>query len=142
VSLTRAELLAHLQAQFSVLATETAQATTDTAAGYGSAIDMALRQLGTAQADLATGTVATGDEVDGLQLAEYFALRRFARDLSIRVNISLDAPSASRQEAQAFAHVKALLDELKAELEGRGYLKASWSMGYLNLDFLESAEAV
>lgn len=139
MSLTRAEVLSHLQAQFAALTTETGQVTTDTAAGFGSAIDMALRQLGTAQVSLATGTVATGDEVDGLQLAEYFALRRFARDLAIRVDISLDAPTASRRESQAYAQVKGLLDELKGELESRGFLKATWSLGSLNLDFLESA---
>lgn len=137
MSLTRAELLTHLTNEFAALATDTGQATTDTAAGFGPAIDFALRQTGTAQADLAAGTVPGGSEDDGLLLAEYAALRRFARALANRVDISLDAPSASRRESQAFAQVKTLIDAVRKELEESGHLASAWSLGSLNLDLFE-----
>lgn len=137
MSLSRADLLLHLQSEFAALATDTGQATTDTAGGFGPAIDYALRQTGTAQADVATRTVPAGSEDDGLLLAEYAALRRFARALAGRVDISLDAPSASRRESQAFAQVKVLLDAVRKELEECGYLASAFTLGSLNLDIFE-----
>lgn len=140
MSLSRSDLLTALQNEFSALATETSQVTTDTAAGYGPAIDYALRQTGTAQSELATGTIPTGDEDAGLLLAQYGALRRFSRALAGRVDITLDAPQVSKKRSQAFQQVQTLIAGVKAELEEVGYGESAFSMGSLQLDFLEPAE--
>lgn len=130
----------HLQNQFSALATETGQATTDTAAGYGPALDAALRELGYTADQLADADTTDAQDGDYLALAEYYALVRFARSLVVKVNVSVDAPAVRKDRNQAYQGVLKLIELSKADLEDRGYLASSWSMGYLNLDFLEPSE--
>lgn len=138
MTLTRSDLLVHLQNTFAALATVTGQATTDSAAGYGPAIDYTLRTLGTAQADLATGEVATGSEQVGLWLAEYAALRRFQAALVVKAtDLRIDGPLVDKKRSQMMKNIEALLGAIKEDLTGAGYLNDGFSLGRLQLDFLE-----
>lgn len=140
MSLSRTDLLTYLQNSFDVLATETGVATTDTAAGFGSAIDYALRRTGTLHADLATGTIPDDEEDAGYLFASYAALQRYLRALAIQVDITVDGPDISKKRSQTFAHVKILLDTIKDDLALLGYGEAAFEMGRINLDFLEPEE--
>lgn len=137
----RSGALTHLVNQFSALATLTGQAVTDTAAGYGPAIDQALRQLGYSAAGLAAADVSDADTADYLALAEYFALVRFSRALAINVDIEIDGPRAVAKRSQAFTATKELIAESRKQLQDLGYLGAGFEAGYLTLDFLEPSEA-
>lgn len=136
----RSDALIYLQNQFSALATVTGQATTDSAAGYGTAIDQALRQLGYSTADLAAADVPDADTPAYLDLAGYYALVRFLGALAVNVDIELDGPRAVKKRSQYFTQVKTLLDVKRKQLEDAGYLGSSYEMGFLSLDFLEPSE--
>lgn len=136
----RADALTHLQNQFSALATATGQATTDTANGYGPALDQALRQLGYTSDQLADADTTDAQTPDYLALAEYYALVRFWRALVTNVDVAADAPSMRKSFSQIVKHVKELVDAAKADLTERGYLDGSWTMGVINLDLYEPSE--
>jgi hypothetical protein len=138
----RATALAHLQGQFTALATMTGQDTDDSAAGYGPALDAALRQLGYAAGDLATADVPDATTPDYLQLAEYFALVRFSRALAGAVDIELDGPRIVKRRSQTFTQVAALIAETRAQLQAKGYLSGGFEFGRITLDFLEPSASV
>lgn len=134
--MTRADLLTYLQNKFTKLASDTGQATTDTANGYGPALDNALRSLGFSESQLAAPAIADADILDLLSLADYYALKNFAAALAIRVSINLDGDAKSRQ--QAFQQTKVLLDMAREDCKEKGLIGSSgWQAGTIMLDFLE-----
>ena len=139
MSYTRASAASYLAVQFATLATETDQATTDTSAGFGPALDQALRKIGgTAEADLAAATVADATVPAFLALAEYYALRRFARALATRVDFG--APTVEGDRPRIFQHISRLIVMAREECAAQGYpLDGSeiWSYTSLQLDYIE-----
>lgn len=133
----RADALTYLQNQFAGLAYVTGQATTDTPAGYGPAIDQALRALGYTSDQLATADVADTSTVDYLALADYYALVRFSRALVVSVDEERQTGSGRRSRENLAGKVTALLEESRKALGDLGYLGATWESGALSLDFLE-----
>lgn len=134
--IARADLAAYLDSQFSALAASVGQdANPDV--GYSPDIDLALRKLGVARADLATATVTDSQEDAVETLAEYYALRRIWRGLGDRVNNSDGVTSYNF--TNQLASVKAMLDDAQRRCASLGYdvTGEGWSVGYLNLDFLE-----
>jgi hypothetical protein len=140
MTINRTQAAAHLDSQFSVLASEIGQVTTDdTALGYGPDIDQALRKLGKSEDAIATATVANSDAAAYLALAEYYALRRFWRALAIKITMSVDG-IGSASESHMFDHLSKLVEEAAEVAAGLGYpvgAVPTWSLGSINLDFIE-----
>jgi hypothetical protein len=143
MAFTRAQAATHLHAQFSALASEISQAETDdSATGYGPDIDQALRQLGEGEITLATATVIDGYVPAYLALAEYYCLRRMARQLSLQVDQTLN--TMSEKKGQRAGTLAGLIAEAAKACEGLGYAVGggvTWSMGRLNLDYIEPEPA-
>lgn len=138
MSLSRVDIQTYLANTFETLAIETGQLLADSPSGFGPAIDYALRQTGTPQAGLATGTIPTESEDAGLKLAEYGALRRFASALAtLAVDLRIDAPMVDKKRSQMMANIKTLLEMVTADLAALGYGASEWGLGRLNLDLLE-----
>lgn len=118
-TINRNALLQHLVNEFGKLATETGQVTTDSLAGYGPAIDRALRRLGVAETDLATAELDDADGPAAFALAEYYALLRFQRALAVRGDI--DGASVIGPRSQVFQQVRDMLADAKLACEALGY---------------------
>lgn len=140
--MTRSEALTYLTTEYQELAAEakfTGQQLTD---AYNLAMDMALRQLGIQESDLATADVDQAHVLGYLALLGYYALRRFERLLAVRVDVNI-AGSLQAARSQAAKQVKLLLDDAKAECMAQGYAVGGTQAivaGRFNLDFLESQE--
>jgi hypothetical protein len=133
----RADALIHLQNQFAPLASVVDQPTTDSAAGYGPALDQALRKLGYTADQLATAVVPDADVLDYLTLAEYYALERYALWFTVAVDEERQFGSGTRRRDNLAGKVTALLTERRAALTELGYIGTVWEGGALVLDFLE-----
>lgn len=138
MTISRANIATYLDTQFSSLAAAIEQEDA-LLAGYDPDIDNTFRKLGTLESDLATATLADSDRTIGFALAEYYAARRIYRQLASRINVTVDGSQFSYQYTLQAA--KTLMDEaeklcatLGVDVTGIGM-----GMGYLNLDFLESA---
>jgi hypothetical protein len=143
---TRTSATTHLSNEFAALASETGQAVTDSTAGFGPAIDRALRTLGVTEADLAAATVADANVPAFLALCEYHALARIWRSLATRADVS--ARNVMGPRAQVFQHVKDLVTEAANTCASYGYpvgtpiaggagSGGSWQAGSLTLDIIE-----
>jgi hypothetical protein len=144
---TRVSATTHLANELAKLAAETGQVLTDSAAGFGPAIDRALRTLGVAEASLATTTVDDDDVPAYLALCEYHALARIWRALATRADVS--ARNVMGPRAQVFQHVKDLMEMAANECAALGYpvgslgasaSGGSWNVGSLTLDFIEPVD--
>lgn len=136
----RTAATAYLTEEYSDLATDAGFTSTQITAAYSTATDQALRQLGIAEADLATADIES-DVLKYTACLNYYALLRFARLLALRFDVSLPGP-VKADRSQAFDRVKQLMDEAADELAGLGILvgsasKNAFQMGRVNLDFLE-----
>lgn len=138
MTVSRSDIAAYLATQFSALAASIGQTTNDdSATGYKSDIDAALRKFGVARADLATATVADGDEETVEALAEYYALRRFWRQLGDRVDNTRN--QSSDKFGVQLDNVKAMLDDAQKRCAALGYDTAgeAWALGAYNADWIE-----
>lgn len=136
--MNRSAAATYLSNEYITLCTEVGFDTTIYSPIYSTAIDMALRQLGFAEADLATADVGQSDVLNYLALLNYYTLRRFARDLAIRVDVNI-AGSVQAARSQAAKQVQVLLADAKAEVEALGFSisKPAMAAGRLTLDYLE-----
>ena len=134
----RPAALSYLTSEFADLAGDAGFTTDQLNTAYSTATDMALRQLGVAETDLATTTVLQAQVMQYLALLGYYALKRFARLLSVRVAVILPGPT-SAQRQQAFAQVNILLEAAESDLAKLGVDlgNAMWQLGRVDLDFLE-----
>lgn len=143
MSYSRSSAASYLAVQFATLCTETGQATSDTASGFGPALDNALRRLGgVAEAGLSSATLADEDVPAFLALAEYYALVRFARALATRVDTGITAVEGNRE--QLFAHVQKLIALAATDCSAQGYPvdgAQTWSSARLQLDYIEPEPA-
>lgn len=124
--------------EFADLATDAGFTSGQITTAYSTATDMALRQLGVAETDLATYDTTQAQVMPYLALLGYYALKRFARLLSVRVAVVLPGPT-SAQRQQAFAQVNILMAQAESDLVKLGVDlgQSTWQMGRVNLDFLE-----
>lgn len=136
----RASALAYLTSQYAELATYAKFTSGQVTAAYNVALDMSLRYLDYAEADLASADVTQANTLKYLALLEYFALDRFSKLLSIQFDVTLPGPVQAAR-SQAFKNVMTLkaqaemkLSQLGIDIGGNGQ---TMQMGRLNLDFLE-----
>lgn len=139
--ISRDDVAQYLDSQFSSLAASVDQ-DSDPLTGYAPDINLAFRKLGVARADLATATLEDSQEEAVTTLAEYYALRRIWRQLGDRINFTADGATFTHQ--YMVANAKALMDDAQKRCASLGYDVSgdAWSVGYMNLDYIEPEEAL
>lgn len=139
--MNRSSALTYLTTEYQELATEANFSAQQLSDAYNLAMDMSLRQLGYAEADLPTADVP--EPVLGyLALLAYYTLRRFERLLAIRVDVNI-AGNLQAFRSQAAKQVKVLLDDAKGECASLGYAVGdipALVSGRFTLDFLEPTQ--
>lgn len=118
MTITRDDVAEYLDTQFSALAASIGQ-DSDPLTGFEPDINLALRKLGVARANLAEATVEDSQEDAVNALSEYYALRRIYRQLGDRVNTSTGVTSynfTSQRDS-----VKAMLDDAQKHCAALGY---------------------
>jgi hypothetical protein len=131
----RADANAYLVEEYRELATEAEFTSDQTTSAYSVAMDMSLRQLGYAEAAL-----STADVLKYLALLNYYALNRFAKLLSIRVDTAAGNNAINTKDSQAFDQVTKLQARAAQEVASYGIDVGgigAYRMGRINLDFLE-----
>lgn len=136
--MNRSDSVTYLSEQFGTIAAELGVTATDTTAGYKAPIDTALRLIGTAEGDIATADI-TSDVTGYLAALDYTALLRFQRMYATRVDISIGEPAVDKKRSQSFKNLAELLAQAKDAAIAAGVLDTAngWTVGRLNLDFLE-----
>lgn len=136
--MNRAAALTYLSETFATIASDLSVTATDDAAGYKTPIDAALRLIGTAEGDIATADI-TSDVTGYLAALDYTALLRFQRMYATRVDISIGEPAVDKKRSQSFKNLAELLAQAKDAAIAAGVLDTAngWTVGRLNLDFLE-----
>ena len=141
MTISRANVAAYLDTQYSNVSALIGQ-DTDTLTGYGPDIDNALRRLGKLESELVPSvTVEDGTRDSYFALAEYYAALRIWRQLGHLVTIKTD--DSTFDYKHLLTNAKQVLDDVSARCAALGYdVSASgWSMGYLNLDWIEQEPA-
>lgn len=135
--MTRAELLAYLNAEYATLIREAQLLTTDAAGGLKYPIDSAFRRLGVAEDSLSSATTTNVEAVQAL--GDYYTLRRIARTLATRVDYGSTAVEGQRP--RVFEHLERLMEDAAKTCASLGYAVDSdgggWGVGTLALDFIE-----
>jgi len=135
----RSTALTYLTNEFAELAADAGFSSGQTTTAYNIALDMSLRQLGYAEIDLATTDVGQSNILNYLSLMTYYALKRFARLLALRVDTTVGMQLQAKR-SQAAIQVKALLDDAEAEVIAKGFQVGpvpAFALGRMNLDFME-----
>ncbi|HEX3643883.1 MAG TPA: hypothetical protein VHV10_21545 [Ktedonobacteraceae bacterium] len=136
----RADANAYLVEEYRELATEAEFTSDQTTSAYSVAMDMSLRQLGFAEAALSTADVLQADVLKYLALLNYYALNRFSKLLSIRVDTAAGNNAINTKDSQAFDQVTKLQARAAQEVASYGIDVGgigAYRMGRINLDFLE-----
>lgn len=131
---------AYLLEEFRELADEADFTTDQTTSAYSVAMDMSLRQLGYAETALSSADVPQADVLKYIALLNYYALNRFSKLLSIRVDTAAGNGAINTKDSQAFAQVKQLMGMAAQECASFGIDVGgigAYRMGRINLDFLE-----
>ncbi len=136
--MNRTQATSYLASEFSALLLEigitAGQPTTDF---FAIPVDNSLRAMGYAETDLPTVDQLTKVD-DYIALLEFYALKRFAKNLSIYANIAINTTGLSRMKSQVYANVVQLLDKAHQEVIARGYDKGeAFGLTRLELDFKE-----
>lgn len=128
----------YLTEEYQELAADAKFTTQQTTDAYSTALDMALRQLGVDESDLATADVAQADVIKYIALMNYYALKRFVRLLAVRFDVSFPGP-VSAKRSQAFEQVRRLYAEAEAEVVNLGFNVGAggFQLGRVTLDFNE-----
>lgn len=133
-----AELWGRLQRPFA----EVGITNSDTTGNLKEPIDATLLALGTAWGDVATGTVAAGDELKAITVAVYYGYAAMLDAVSTRVTRSLSAASPQVSRTDAFTDLTKTLEAAMARAKAAAlpYLPAdsSWGYGTVSLGFIES----
>ena len=143
MAISRTNLATYLDTQFSKLAKSIGQNATPLT-GYAPDIDNALRRMGRAEGELAAGTVEDADRELYFAWAEYFAARRFWRQLSNQPDTRVGGTGDSTiSYGNVLKNAKSLVDDAKEQLKALGVdidgdeAKSAWSAGWLNMDWVE-----
>ena|SRR6266487_1929334 len=135
----RSTALTYLTNEFAELAADAGFNSGQTTTAYNTALDMSLRQLGYQETDLATTDVQQSNVLNYLSLMTYYALKRFARLLALRVDTTVGMQLLAKR-SQAAIQVKALLDDAEAEVIAKGFQVGpvpAFVLGRMELDFME-----
>lgn len=134
----RAGATTYLTSEFGELATDARFTDQHVADAYSAAIDMALRQLGFSETDLATAVVGDDMVLSYLTLLQYYALKRYARVLSVRFDVNVSG-AMQAMRSQAYGQVKTLLAEAEQQCLNYGFdvNGPAFQMGRVTLDFNE-----
>ena len=138
MSLSRAELQASLWGTLQRPFTEVGIANTDTTGNLKEPLDATLYAMGTAYADLTTGTIADGSEFDALKVARYYGLSAIYDAALNRVDVRLTDEDMSRSDtwSQFVKNLKDARDEAKADAAPFLPADGSWGAGSLSLGFI------
>ena len=142
--MNRTDASAYLTEEYRELATDAKFSDDQTTAAYNTAIDMSLRQLGFAEADLASADTVQADTLKYLALLNYYALVRFSRLLSIRFDVKAGNGAIEASRSQAFKAVSELMEQAAMDLQQYGISvggSGSFTLGRMTLDFLEPSNA-
>lgn len=135
--MTRAELLAYLNAEYATLIREAQMLTTDAAGGLKYPMDSAFRRLGVAEDSLSSATTTNVEAAQAL--GDYYTLRRIARTLATRVDFGATVIEGDRPKV--FEHIESLMNAAAKTAASLGYAVDSdgggWGVGTLSLDFVE-----
>jgi hypothetical protein len=130
----------YLTEEYRELASEADFTSDQTTSAYSIAMDMSLRQLGYTETALSSTDVPQADVLKYLALLNYYALNRFAKLLSIRVDTSAGNNAINTKDSQAFDQVTKLQAYAAQEVASYGIDVGgigAYRMGRINLDFLE-----
>lgn len=120
MTISRAQVAHYLDGEFSNLAAAIDQTdNSDGDSGYGADIDNALRALDTAESDLEDAEVEDEDRAAYYALAEYYAARRFWRQLSHLVNHKVG--DSTYDYKGMMANAKLLADDAAKTAASLGY---------------------
>lgn len=139
MSISVGDIANYLDEQFSSLAASVGQ-DSDPTTGYLPDITNALRRFGRAESALGS-SIEDSDRDAVFVLAEYFALRRFRRLLGDRTNHTMGETSYNFDGQRKT--LKELAEEAADACLAYGYNVngKGWSMGNLNLDWVEPGTA-
>lgn len=118
MSLTRAALITAVAGELDDVLTLAGMTSADDAANMKSPIDQVFRELGTAEASLATATVADGSEKKSVAYATYFVLRRASRALVKKMSVASGGARANLREQ--YENVRAEMRDALAIAQGYG----------------------
>lgn len=132
-----AELWGRLQRPF----TEVGITNSDTSGNLKEPIDATLLALGTAWDDVATGTVAAGDELKAIALAVYYGWGAIVSAFQDK-DIQVDAPNIRISKSNQGNRYEARLAEAKAAALPWLPDEGSWGFGTISLGFIEPESEV
>lgn len=139
MTIARSVAVNYLNANYSNFATLIGQAlTTDAPTGWGPDIDNALRELGYAEADLASAAVDETKRKDYFVLLDYFAAKRFWAQASALADVRLGPQSESYGKVMDAA--QALMKNAAAGASVLGYSledDSTWQYAQFPTDHIE-----
>lgn len=131
---------AYLTEEYRELADEADFTTDQTASAYSVATDMALRQLGYAEAALSSTDVPQADVLKYIALLNYYALNRFSKLFARNNDTAAGSGAISTKDSQIFDQIMRLQAMAASELTSYDISVGgmqSYGMGRINLDILE-----
>jgi len=136
----RTAATAFLTGEYAEMAASAKFTTDQTTTAYNTAIDMALRQLGVQETDLATADVDQSQVKGYIALLNYYALKRFVRLFSLQFDVNIGNNTVFAYRSQIFKSMQQLLADAEQECLKLGYDVGggpSFQMGQINLDYNE-----
>lgn len=118
MALTRAQFVTTLAGQWGEVLSLAGVDATDVTGAMKEPVDQAFRALDTAEADLATASVATGSEEKGLAYGSYYLLVKCWQAVARKMNMG--SAGAKADLAQQYDHVKELLGHALATAQRWG----------------------
>jgi hypothetical protein len=139
----RSDAIAELE-KFTELATVAQCDTGDSRAGFGSAIDSALREMGESEGDLATAEVDAADVPAFLALCDYYALKLLKVYLApnaVDIAYTANDGTVNKKRSQTMAAVDSLLADAREEVKRLGYLDSDFEIVAYNTNWIEPSSA-
>lgn len=140
MSLSRAQLAAELWGRLQRPFAEVGITNSDTTGNLKEPIDATLLALGTAWGDVATGTVAAGDELKAITVAVYYGWEAAVTAAANLVDGSVGAPQVQESSSQLIANYTK--QQEYAKVAANAYLPddGTFAIGVIALDIIEPLE--
>jgi hypothetical protein len=139
----RSDAIAELE-KFTELATVAQCDTGDSRAGFGSAIDSALREMGFVSSELADAEVAEADEAAFLALCDYYALKMlkvYLAPKAVDIAYTANDGTVNKKRSQTMTAVDSLLADAREEVRRLGYLDSDFEIVSFNTNWIEPSSA-
>ena len=140
MSLSRAQLAAELWGRLQRPFAEVGITNSDTTGNLKEPIDATLLALGTAWGDVATGTVATGDELKAITVAAYYGWEAAVTAAANLVDGSVGAPQVQESASQLTANYTKQRDLAKQAAQQYLPDEGAFVVGVIALDIIEPLE--